>query len=94
VETEVELVKSPERSRYEAVVDGQVVAFADYRANGPIVVMPHTVTAPQMRGRGYAARVVRFALDDIRASGAKVVPSCWFVAQYIDEHPDERDLLA
>jgi predicted GNAT family acetyltransferase len=93
VEPAVEVSKAPERSRYEATIDGQVVAFADYVEQGSIVVMPHTVTTPALRGQGHAGRVVRFALDDIRASGRKVVASCWYVARYIDEHPDDSDLL-
>jgi uncharacterized protein len=82
------------RSRYEAIVDGEVVAFADYEVTGAIVVLPHTVTTPALRGRGHAGQVVRFALDDIRDSGRKVIPSCWYVARFIDEHPEYADLVA
>ena len=84
----------PDRSRYEASQDGRVVAYADYEVRGSIVVMPHTLTIPSLRGNGYAGQVVRFALDDIRAAGRKVVASCWYVAKFIDEHPDDSDLLA
>jgi predicted GNAT family acetyltransferase len=90
----VQLLDRPDRSRYEAVVDGEVVAFADYEAREDVVVLPHTVTKPALRGRGFAGHVVRFALDDIRASGRRVVPSCWYVARFIDEHPEYADLLA
>jgi hypothetical protein len=37
---------------------------------------------------------VKGALDDIRARGGVVIPTCWYVRQYIDEHPEEADLLA
>jgi predicted GNAT family acetyltransferase len=90
----VQLLDHAARSRYEAVVDGQVVAFADYEVRGSIVVMPHTVTQPHLRGQGHAGRVVQFALDDIRSAGRKVIPSCWYVAQFIDEHPEYADLVA
>ncbi|MGD9999437.1 MAG: GNAT family N-acetyltransferase [Ilumatobacteraceae bacterium] len=91
---DVEIVRRPDRSRYEAVVDGVTVAFAEYDVQGSTVVLPHTVTTPARRGQGYAGRVVRFALDDIRASGRRVVPSCWYVAQFIDDHPEYTDLVA
>jgi predicted GNAT family acetyltransferase len=91
---EVTLLDHAARSRYEAIVDGQVVAFADYQVTGSIVVLPHTVTTPALRGRGHAAQVVRFALDDIRDSGRTVIPSCWYVARFIDEHPEYADLVA
>ncbi|MBI5087613.1 MAG: N-acetyltransferase [Actinobacteria bacterium] len=90
----MQLVDRPDRSRYEAIVDGETVAFADYSIEGSVVVLPHTVTTPVRRGQGYAGRVVRFALDDIRASGRRVVPSCWYVARFIDEHPEYTDLVA
>jgi uncharacterized protein len=37
---------------------------------------------------------VRHALDDVRAAGRTVIPTCWYVAQFIDEHPEYEDLLA
>ena len=88
------LTNDLQRSRYEATLDGEVVAFADYQVRGSIVVMPHTVTIPARRGNGYAAQVVQYALDDIRAADRKVVASCWYVAKFIDEHPEAADLLA
>jgi uncharacterized protein len=92
--TGIRVVDNPQRSRYEALVDDQAVAFTNYQVTGSIVVMPHTVTTPALRGRGLAAQVVRFALDDIRSSGRKVVPRCWFVARFIAEHPEYADLVA
>lgn len=92
--SQVTLTNDVQRSRYEATLNGEVVAFADYEVRGSIVVMPHTVTIPARRGNGYAAKVVQYALDDIRAADRKVVASCWYVAKFIDEHPDDADLLA
>ncbi len=33
------------------------------------------------------------ALDDLRAAGRQVVPSCWYVREFIDEHEEYADLL-
>ena len=41
-----------------------------------------------------AAQLVRYALDDVRRSGRPVVATCWYVADFIDEHPEYRDLVA
>jgi predicted GNAT family acetyltransferase len=81
------------RSRYEVVIDGQVAGFADYVDDGHRVVMPHTVVEHEHRGEGLAAVIVGHALDDLRARGRSVVPSCWYVKRYIDEHPEYADLL-
>ncbi len=84
----------PERSRYELVVDGRLVGVADYRVSGDRVVFPHTEIAPARRGQGLGAVLVRGALDDVRTTGRTVVPRCWYVAQFVREHPDYQDLLA
>jgi predicted GNAT family acetyltransferase len=89
---ELSVVDRPQSSRYEALLGDEVVAFADYEVRDSIVIMPHTVTMPAHRGNGFAGRVVQFALDDIRSHGRKVIASCWYVAQYIDEHAEYSDL--
>jgi predicted GNAT family acetyltransferase len=81
-------------SRYELVIDGEMVGIADFRLDGEAVVLPHTEVDPRRRGQGLGALLVAGALDDIRHAGRTVVPSCWYVRQYIEEHPDEADLLA
>jgi predicted GNAT family acetyltransferase len=83
-----------ERSRYELVIDDQVVGIADYVLRGDQVVMPHTEIAASRRGQGLGAVLVAGALDDVRRTGRTVVPSCWFVAEFIDQNDDYRDLLA
>jgi predicted GNAT family acetyltransferase len=86
--------RNRERSRYEIVIDGQVAGVADYRETGTAVVFPHRESAASMRGRGVAGKLIRAALDDVRVMKRTVVPRCWFVAQFIDDHPEYRDLLA
>jgi uncharacterized protein len=80
--------------RYELFVDGRLSGVADYRVDGDRVVFPHTEIVPALRGQGMGARLVAAALDDVRGTGRRVVPACWYVAEFIDEHPEYRDLLA
>jgi len=61
---------------------------------GERVVIPHTEVVGHRRGMGLGEVLVRGALEDVRASNRHVVPRCWFVAQFIDDHPEFRDLLA
>ncbi len=83
-----------ERSRYELLDDDTVVGFADYRDDGQVVVLPHTVIDADRRGGGLGAVLVRQVLDDLRSKGRTVVPSCWYVAEYVDLHPEYQDMLA
>lgn len=86
--------RNDDAGRYELSVDDRVVGVAEYRRRDGAVVLPHTAIDGQLRGRGYGAVLVRGALDDIRQSGERVVPLCWYVAQFIEEHPEYRDLVA
>ncbi len=83
-----------DRARYEIVVDDRIVGIADYRVVLDAVVFPHTEIEPPLRGQGLGAELVRYALDDVRRSGGKVVPHCWYVAEFIAEHPEFSDLVA
>jgi predicted GNAT family acetyltransferase len=78
--------------QYRLVRDGETLSLADYRPEGTTLVFHHTLTPPHLRGNGYAADLVGRALDDVRAGGHRVVATCWFVDQFIDEHAEFADL--
>jgi predicted GNAT family acetyltransferase len=89
----LEVTNNEDRSRYELTDGGVIVGVADYSLVGERVVIPHTEIDPRRRGQGMGAVLVQGALDDVRAQGRSVVPACWYVAQYIREHPDYADLV-
>ena len=81
-------------NRYTMHVDGTLVALADYAINGHSISFTHTYTNPAHRGQGYAGHVVDFAMDDVENnSDRKVLPMCWYVAQWFDKHPERTGLL-
>ena len=90
----IEVQNNEGRSRYELFVDGDFRGFADYHDRGDSIVFPHTVIDAPYRGNGLGAELVRAALDDVRRRGRPVVARCWYVAEFIDDHPEYRDLLA
>jgi len=83
----------PERSRYTATVNG-VEAVADYHQRGNVIAFTHTGVPPEIQGRGIASALARKALDDARAAGNQVIPSCAFFEEYMKEHPEYDDLRA
>lgn len=83
----------PEHSRYSATVNG-VEAVADYHRQGNVIAFTHTEVPPQVQGRGVASALARKALDDARAAGDRIVPSCAFFEQFMKEHPEYDDLRA
>ena len=89
-----EIRRNDADGRYELWEDGDLVGVADFAVRGDTVVMPHTAVVPARRGAGLGEELVAAALDDIRAAGRTVVPACWFVAEYLDLHPEYADLRA
>jgi hypothetical protein len=87
------VVHNPDESRYELYLDDELASVADYQSAGDHLDFDHTETADRFRGRGLAAELVGWALDDVRKRGSKVVASCWFVADFIADHPEYRALL-
>jgi predicted GNAT family acetyltransferase len=80
--------------RYEIVVDGVVAGFTQVREHdGGIVAMPHTVIEDAYEGQGLASRLVRGALDDLRAQGRQIHPFCPYVKSWLQKHPDYLDLV-
>ena len=92
--SEGRVTHEPDAQRYVLRIGNEIVSVVDYRVNGDRVSMTRTYTNPSYRGQGHAATVVAFAVDDVEAAGRTVVPMCWYVAQWFDEHPERAALLA
>lgn len=83
---------NPVLSRFELDVEGGP-AFANYRRAPGTVIITHTETPRNLRGRGIASELVKGALELIRADGDKVIAGCGFVVDYLRRHPEFSDLV-
>lgn len=84
----------PEAGRYVLRDGTELLSTADYRINGNQISFHHTYTNPTYRGKGLAGEVVEYAVNDVETSTTyRVVPMCWYVGKWFDEHPDRADLL-
>ena len=104
------LVKEPDAHRYTRLdevlclvvelehlalrIDGELASSVDYSVAGNSISFTHTFTNPKLRGQGFAADIVEFAVDDVESTtDYRVVPMCWYVGKWFDEHPERADLL-
>ena len=93
-DNDIEVVDHHEAHRYEArAADGTVLGFSHYRLRGDTVVFTHTEVDDAQEGQGVGSRLVRGALDDVRAGGRRIRPLCPFVKAYVDGHPEYADLV-
>ena len=86
------LTHIPEFQRYETIVEGHV-ALAEYREDNGVRTFIHTLVPKELEGHGIGGKLARFALDDTRASGLKVVARCPFIKAWIEKHAGYADLL-
>lgn len=95
-----EVLHNADASRYELLKNGAEIGITEYRlvANDgeapSVAVFHHTFITPSERGQGNAERLVAGAMDDVRERGLKVVATCWYVDQFLVEHPAYADLRA
>lgn len=88
-----QVTDNPSRSRFELIEEGKL-AFADYREEAGVLILPHVEADPALRGHGTAGRLMAGLLDLVRERGQKVTPVCGYAVAYIHRHPEYRDLLA
>jgi hypothetical protein len=79
--------------RYEARVDGDLAGFIDYVVKRDRLALIHTEVLPAYEGQGIAGALARFALDDARRRGLRVIAICAYVRSYVERHPETHDIV-
>jgi uncharacterized protein len=87
------IVDAEPAQRYEARVDGELAGFLDYTIKRGRIALVHTEVLPAYAGRGIASDIVRFALDDARGRGLRVIAICPYVRAFLERHPEMRDIV-
>jgi predicted GNAT family acetyltransferase len=87
-----DVVDNRAEHRFELTVEGHLAAAYYQRADG-FITFVHTEVPPELGGKGVGSKLVKGALDLVRAEALKVVAQCPFVKGWIDKHADYVDLL-
>ncbi|UTT39702.1 N-acetyltransferase [Glutamicibacter mishrai] len=97
--SEIKPVFLPERRRFALDDDGKIIGAAHYRdfdaPGGVERIFFHTTVDEEYGGQGLAGILVKFALENTIASGAKIVAVCPYVKSYVAKHNDyDQHLVA
>jgi len=80
--------------RFELHLDGTTAVLEYVEQGADVWVFTHTFVPPELRGRNVAAILTKFALDDARSQGKKVVPQCSYVAVYMERNKEYAGMRA
>jgi predicted GNAT family acetyltransferase len=87
-----DIVNNKAQQRYELAVEGHIAATY-YKVEDNVITFIHTEVPPELGGKGIGSKLIRGALDQVRADGLKVIAQCPFVKAFIEKNADYQDLL-
>lgn len=82
------------KGRYVTHVEGHDAEMTFVHAGESKIIADHTLVPPPIGGRGIAAEIVTHAVEDARARGWKIHPTCSYVVAQFKRHPEWADVLA
>lgn len=87
-------LKNVAMKRFELTLEGKLAVLDYVEQDGNLLIFTHTFVPHELRGQNVAAILTRYALDDARQQGKKVVPQCSYVAAYMERNKEYADLRA
>ena len=81
------------KKRFEGKVEDKL-AIIDYIRAEDKMYLTHTEVPSELEGKGVASKMAKFALEQIKQEGLKLVPLCPFIASYVKRHTEYKEILA
>lgn len=84
----VRMSRNDARHRYELFAAEELAVIITFAELPGHIDLLHTVGEPGFEGKGLAKVLARYALDDVVASGKRIIPHCRYVARFLAKHPE------
>lgn len=91
--TATPVVDNPASHRFELTLQSGFAFLKYHFDRDGRLSLDHTEVPEEERHHGIAGRLAKAALDSARERRLRVVPRCPFVRAYLEDHPEERDLV-
>ncbi len=89
----LQITHRPESGRIEASVENQN-CYIEYRQEGNVMHVLHTIVPSAVGGRGIAGELTEFAIELARSNGWKINPVCTYTQAYFKRHPETAEIRA
>ena len=90
---DLSVIDAEAEQRYEASIGGELAGTIEYVVKHDRLALIHTEVLSAYEGRGVGGALIRFALDEARRRGLRVIPTCPFVRSYAESHPETHDVV-
>lgn len=90
---EEKIIHDKAKSQFIIVIDGKE-SLVDYSIEKNRIILYHTYTHPDLRGKGLAAKVVIAALEYAKENNLKVIPGCSYVQDFIAKNKKYKELVS
>ncbi len=91
----MQITRSEEGSggTYSVSLGGAEAVMTFSRASPRLVIIDHTEVPDALRGQGVGDALARYAVEDARAGGWKIVPLCPFFRARAARHVEWHDVV-
>ncbi len=90
----MKVAHAPAAHRFVALLpEGEAVLVYQMKSKSVMDVLS-THVPEAARGRGIGGALVEAALIHARTHNLRVIPSCWYVETWVEQHPEYRELMA
>lgn len=86
------IIDNGEKKRYEFKLP-EHSPHIEYIRTKDKIYLTHTEVPVALEGQGIGTELVKQALQDVKDKDLTLVPLCPFVAHYIKEHPEWKELV-
>lgn len=83
-----------DQERFVARVGSGEAELTYLQREGRILDLVHTFVPPEGRGQGVGEALVERAFAHAREEGFRVRASCPFVRNWLEDHPEQGDIVA
>lgn len=84
--SDISVTRNDADSRYEVHVDDELAGVIEFHDDGDRLDMVHTEVFEKHRGGPVASTLASEALADAAHRDRSVIPSCPYIARYLDRH--------
>ena len=86
------LIDNAEQKRYEFQLP-EHTPLIEYIRTKDKIYLTHTEVPVALEGQGIGHELVKQVLEDVKSKDLTLIPLCPFVAHYIKENPEWRELV-